>query len=97
MRVSVNGPSSRPCTPTRTAPAGPTRPETRRGSPTSQSHREGLVHDAHQKRQRPLKSEWHHVPLELAELRLETRLPPVRRPHPQLVITAGQIKLGEEA
>ena len=38
-----------------------------------------------------------HVPLELAQLRPEARLPTVRGPHSKLMITAGEVELGEEA
>ena len=54
---------------------------------------EGLVHDAC--RQHATKRR--QVPLELAQLRPEARLPPIRGPHPQWVIAAGQIELGEDS
>ena len=57
---------------------------------------ERLVHDACQQRECPLQTKQHPVPLELAQLRPKARLPLIRGPHPQLVIAAGQIKLGEE-
>ena len=61
---------------------------------------ECLVHDPHQQRGGPLQTKRHHVPLELAQpgqLRPKARLPPVRGPHPQQMITTGQIELGEKA
>ena len=44
-----------------------------------------------------LQTKLHHVPLELVHLRPEARPPPVRGPHPLLMIAAGQIELSEEA
>ncbi len=55
-----------------------------------------LVHDAHQQRGGPLQTERHHAPLELAQLRTEASLPPVRCPQSQLEITTREIELGEE-
>ena len=57
---------------------------------------EGLVHDACQQQGGLLQTKRRHLPLELAQLRPKSRLPPIRGPQPQLVIAAGQIKLGEE-
>ena len=57
---------------------------------------EGLVRDACKQRGCPLQTKGHHVALEPAQVRPKARLPPIRGPHPQLVIAAGQIELGEE-
>ena len=63
---------------------------------------EGQLQDveAHLRGRGPLQTKWHHVSLKRArwQLRPKARLPRVRSPsHPQLVMTADQIELGEEA
>ena len=57
---------------------------------------ERLVHDACQQRECPLQTKRHHAPLELPQVLPKARLPPIRGPHAQLVIAAGQIKVCEE-
>ena len=48
---------------------------------------EGLVHDPDQQRGAPMQTKRYHIPLKVAQLQQEVRLPPVRFPQLQLIIT----------